>query len=144
MTLETRQAQLYMGIINTFNSTEFRKQWHLVESATWIDYDDFHHKYTPGTEELTAIVRHFAFFDSVGSLVLKNLIDIDFIDGILALAIVITWRKYESVILEDRERFETPSMWDKFEYVYGEISKREEFMASTLLDFEALKESQTQ
>ena len=46
----TRQAQLYMGLINTFNSLEFRTQWHLIESATWEDYDDFHEKYSPGSE----------------------------------------------------------------------------------------------
>jgi hypothetical protein len=32
--LETRQAQLYMGLVNTFNSYEHRTQWVITESAT--------------------------------------------------------------------------------------------------------------
>jgi hypothetical protein len=70
---------------------------------------------------------HFTFFESIGGLVEKKLIDINLIDGILAQAVVMTWRMYESIIIGDRERFQTPSMWDKFEYLYNEINKREEF-----------------
>jgi hypothetical protein len=132
---ETRQAQLYMGIINTFNSIDFRNQWHLVESATWDNYDDFHEKNPPGTEVLTAVVRHFTFFESIGSLVDKNLIDIVIIDGILALSIVMTWRKYESIIIEDREHFHSPTMWIHFETLYNKLSKREEYAATEVADF---------
>ena len=135
--LETRQAQLYMNIINTFNTTDFRKQWHLVESATWTDYNDFHEKYHPGTEELTAVVRHFTFFESIGSLVDKKLVEVEIIDGILALAIVVTWRKYEDVIVEDREHFRSPTMWIHFENLYNELSKREEFSDTKVADFVA-------
>jgi hypothetical protein len=123
----TRQAQLYMGLINTFNSLEFRTQWHLIESAKWEDYDDYHEKYLPGSDVLTAIVMHFTFFESIGGLVEKKLIDIDLIDGILAQAVVMTWRMYEQIIMGDRERFQTPSMWNSFEYLYNEINKRKEF-----------------
>jgi hypothetical protein len=129
--LETRQAQLYMGLINTFNSLEFRTQWHLVESATWKDYDDFHEKYIPGSDVLTATVMHFTFFDSVGGLVRKKLIDIELVDGILAQAIVMTWRMYESIIVGDRERFQTPTMWMDFEYIYNEINKREQYASTS-------------
>jgi len=118
---------MYMGIINKFNSLEFRKQWHIIESATWKDYVDFHEKYLMGSEMLTASTMHFIFFDSIGGLVRKNLIDIELIDGILALNIVITWRMFESIIHGDRKSFNTPNMWEPFEYLYNEINKREEF-----------------
>jgi len=129
--LETRQAQMYMSIINSFNSPEFRRQWHIVESATWDDYDDFHEKYPLGSEMLTAATRHFIFFDSIGGLVKKKLIDVDLIDGALALNIVVTWRLLEDIIYGDRESFNTPSLWEPFEYIYNEISKRDEFKEST-------------
>jgi hypothetical protein len=133
--LETRQAQLYMGIINVFNSLEFRRQWHLVESATWNDSDDFHKIHPPGSDVLTAVVQHFTFFESIGSLVDKKLVDIHLIDGILAQAIVMTWRKYEQIIIADRINFHTPTMWIQFENLYNELSKREEFTASKVADF---------
>jgi hypothetical protein len=133
--LETRQAQLYMGIINVFNSLEFRRQWHLVESATWNDSDDFHEINPPGSDVLTAVVRHFTFFESIGSLVDKKLVDIELIDGILAQAIVMTWRKYEPIIMEDRTQFHTPTMWIQFENLYNKLSKREEFTTTKVADF---------
>ena len=125
--LETRQAQLYMGLINTLMSSEFRRQWHLAESAEWTDHADYTKKYIPGSEVLTAVTVMFTFFDSIGSLVKKKLIDIDLIDGSLALSIVIMWRLYEPVIIGDRPYFQTPTIWEDFEYIYKEISKREQF-----------------
>ena len=80
---------------------------------------------------LTAATRHFIFFDSIGGLVKKKLIDVDLIDGVLALNIVVTWRLLEDIIYGDRESFNTPSLWEPFEYLYNELSKREEFADST-------------
>ena len=124
-----------MNIINTFNSLEFRNQWHLVESATWSDYDDFHEKNPPGSKVLTAVVIHFTFFESLGSLVDKKLIDIEIIDGILALNVVMTWRKFAEIIVEDREHFHSPTMWIHFENLYNELSKREEYASTEIADF---------
>ena len=135
LTLETRQAQLLMNIMNTFNSNELRKQWHLVESSTWDNYDEFHEKYHKGTEELTAVVRHFTFFESIGSLVDKNLLDVEMINGALAMGIVITWRKYEDIILEDRDRFRSPTLWGSFESLYIKLSNRVEFAVAEVADF---------
>ena len=129
--LETRQASLIMGLINTLISSEFRKQWHLAESAEWTNHDDYHKKYIPGSEVLTAVTVMFTFFDSVGTLVKKKLIDIDLVDGSLALSIVIMWRLYEPIIIGDRDYFQTPTMWEDFEYIYNEISKRERFIQTS-------------
>jgi hypothetical protein len=126
--LETRQAQLYMGLINTLISSDFRRHWHIAESAEWTDHADFHEKYIPGSEELTAATVMFTFFNSVGSLVKKKMIDIDLIDGSLAISIVLMWRLYEPIIIGDRDYFKTPTMWEDFEYIYREISKREQFI----------------
>jgi hypothetical protein len=127
--LETRQAQLYMGLNNTFTSLEFRKQWHITETATWKDYDDFNDKYGPdkNLEVLTATTMVFAFFDSVGALVRKQLIDIDLVDGVMAISLIVTWRMFESVLKGDREFFNSPTLWGDFEYIYNELNKREQY-----------------
>ena len=129
---KTRQGQLYMGIINTFNSLEFRTQWHISESTKWTDYDDYKQKYTPekNQEVLTANVMMFTFFASIGALVKKNFLNLEFVDSQLALSIVVTWRMYEDVIMGDREYFQAPFMWEDFEYIYDELNKREKY-AST-------------
>lgn len=131
LTLETRQAQLYMGLMNTLRSPEFRKQWHITESATWKDFDDFSEKYSPvkNPEVLTAVVSMFTFFDSVGTLVKKKLINIDLVDGTLAIHLIVTWKRYESILKGDREYFQAPNLWEDFEYIYNEINKRGQYSA---------------
>ena len=122
---QTRQAQIYLSIIDTFRSTDFMKQWHLSETATWKNFDDYCEKYNPenNPEVLTAATAVLVFFDSVGTLVRKKMIDIDFIDGQLAIAIVAHWRRWEPIILGDREYFQSPEFWPDFEYIYNELDK---------------------
>jgi hypothetical protein len=125
MQLETRQAQLYMGLINTLRSPEFRRQWHITEAAEWEDYEDFSIKYSAenNPEVLAAFTSVWAFFESVGTLVKKGLIDVSFVDGFLAGSIVLAWRWFEPLLIGDRELFGA-NLWGDFEYIYHEIMKR--------------------
>lgn len=141
--LETRQAQLYMGLVNTFNSHEHRTQWIITESATWKDHKDFSAKYNThnNPEVLIASIMMFTFFDSVGHLVKKQLLDIDLLNETFAMAIIVLWRRFESIIKGDREYFQSPIMWEDFEYIYNELSKRDHFADTSPPDYDALRES---
>ncbi len=81
----------------------------------------------------------FTFFESVGSLVEKKLINIELVDGVLANSIIMIWRRFESIILGDREYFQSPTLWEDFEYIYIELSKREEYADISPPDFNSLK-----
>jgi hypothetical protein len=126
--LETRQAQLYMSLINTLRSPEFRKQWHMAEAAEWEDFEDFSVKYSAenNPEVLSAFTSVWAFFESVGTLVKKGLIDISLVDGFLAGSIVLAWRWFEPLLMGDRELF-GENLWADFEYIYREIMKRGDY-----------------
>ena len=123
--VETRQAQIFLSIIDTFRSTDFMKQWHLTETARWKDFDDYQEKYSPenNPEVITASTSVLLFFESVGTLVRKKLIDIDLIDGQIAIALVAHWRRWEPIIFGDREYFQSPDFWSDFEYIYNELDK---------------------
>ena len=69
----------------------------------------------------------FTFFDSVGTLVRKKLIDMDLVDGALAIHIIVMWKMYESILKGDREYFQTPTVWEDFEYIYNELNKRAQY-----------------
>jgi hypothetical protein len=129
--LETRQAQLYMGLINTLRSPEFRRQWHIAEAASWEDYDDFSTKYSAenNPEVLSAFTSVWAFFESVGTLVKKGLIDLGLVDGFLAGSLVGAWRWFEPLLIGDRDHFGA-NLWADFEYVYDEIMKRGDYRIS--------------
>ena len=131
-TLETRQAQLLMNIMNTFRSTEFRKQWHVLENLEWTDFNDFMEKYHKDVEVMTSWTSIMTFFEGVGVMVKNQLIDISLIYSLMAISIQITWERYETLIMGDRELFKQYSVaWDEFEYLYNEIMKYRKSIEST-------------
>lgn len=143
---QTRQAQIYLNLMETFRSTEFLRQWHITETARWKDFDDYHEKYSPenNPEVLTATTAVFLFFESVGTLVRKKLIGFDLVDGQLAIAIVAHWRRWESIILGDREYFQSPGFWSDFEYIYKELDKTGQYASiRSPLEIEPIDESST-
>jgi hypothetical protein len=131
-TLETRQAQLLMNIMNTFRSTEFRKQWHTLENLEWTDFNDFIEKYHKDVEVMTAWTSIMTFFEGVGVMVKNQLIDISLIYSLMAISIQMTWERYEPLIMGDRELFKQHSVaWDDFEYLYTEVIKYRKHIEST-------------
>jgi hypothetical protein len=143
---QTRQAQIYLNIMETFRSTEFLRQWHITETARWKDFDDYKEKYSPenNPEVLTASTTVFLFFESVGTLVRKKLIDFDLVDGQLAIAIVAHWRRWESIILGDRGYFQSPGFWSDFEYIYKELDKTGQYASiRSPHEIETIDESST-
>jgi hypothetical protein len=83
----------------------------------------------------------FTFFDSVGHLVKRQLIDIGLLNEAFAMSIIVLWRRCESIIKGDREYFQSPTLWEDFEYIYNELSKREQFADTSPPDYDALRES---
>ena len=132
MQLETRQAQLLMNIMNTFRSTEFRTQWHLIWERIDLDTDSFSEEMQNSLELRTAWTSVMTYFESVGVLVRNQMINIGLIHSLMGLSIKSLWEGFEHFIIKDREYlrgFSTSSYsqdaWDDFEYLYNEIIKYE-------------------
>lgn len=125
--LETRQAQLLMNLMNTFRSTEYRRQWHTLWAVEWRDFKDFKEKYHgKDIEVMSAYTSVMTFYESIGVIVRNGLIDIDKVYSLLP-AIKMTWERYEPLIMGDREMFTEYTLqgrkgaWDGFEFLYNEI-----------------------
>lgn len=128
--LETRQAQLLMNLMNTFRSTEYRRQWHTLWAVEWRDFEEFKERFHgKDVEVMSAYTSVMTFFESVGVIVKSGLIDIDKVYSLLAGAIKMAWERYEPLIMGDRELFTeyTPQgkkgTWDSFEFLYNEIMR---------------------
>lgn len=125
--LETRQAQFLMNILNTLRSIEFRNQWHLLERLEWTDFNDFLEKYDKDVESISAWTSIMMFFDGLGVMVEKGLIDIDMVYPLIGGSVRMTWERFEPLILGDREYLKPyTNAWDKFEYLYHEVKKYEQ------------------
>ena len=124
-----RRTDLVMWLFSTFASEDHRTAGKKVIWITYKDYDDYVKKYgAPNSEEPipTAVDTVLYFYEEVGVLLSKKLIDIDLIDQLFGYNIMLIGAKIMPIIEEGRKRLNVPRFWTNFEYLYKEMKKREQ------------------
>lgn len=116
-----RKADLILRLYATFDSLEFQKAFHAIYWADIHDYDS-------AIEALEG-QRHvgtylFTFYDQVGVLLRRGLIDLDLVDALLGNSARQLWEKVAGVIEEARVRSGDPRLYEHFEYLYSEMQRR--------------------
>jgi len=125
--LETRQAQLFMPIYSMFSDHEFMKRMSGLWKIQWTDFDDFITKYgEPWSEEAdievySSIWSIGNYYEGIGVLVKRNLIDPTLVDDLISGSTLRTWEKFGPLIIEFRKRYGYPQLWGWLEYLYNEI-----------------------
>ena len=89
----------------------------------WKDYDDFNEKYGPNNnpEDYASFLVLITYFEGVGVLVKRGLINADFVDDLLSGLIIRLWEKYETYIISLREIRQWPQFAEYVEYLYNEM-----------------------
>jgi len=134
ITLETRQAELFMGLYNIYNDVEFVRYFtEITRNWEWKDYEDWQKKYGLKTniEAYSSWASVGNYFKGVGVLVQKKLIDISLVDELMSSLIFDYWEKSEHVIKEYRKQYRNPKAWEWVEYLYNELKSREPRLTST-------------
>ena len=116
-----RQTDLVMKLYSQFNSLEFQKMWQEVLNRKAKDLDDYRNKY--GLNEVTAVGL---FFEGIGILLKRKLINIELVDDMFTTPIKWTWEKMKDMTLEWRKVRNQPEILEWFEYLYNEMKKREQ------------------
>jgi len=128
--LETRQAQLFMNLYETWRSPDFRKRQNWINRVLeYEDREDFWEKYGPVTnpDAFASWASIAAYYEGIGVLVERGLIDINLVYDLLHVSIIRAWEKMSPEFKEARESEDGhPKLWDSFEYLYHEIKKREQ------------------
>jgi len=119
-----RQTDLVMKLYSQFNSLEFQKMWQEVLNRKAKDLDDYRNKY--GLDGVTAVGL---FFEGIGILLRRKLIDIELVDDMFTTPIKWTWEKMKDMTLEWRKVRNQPEILEWFEYLYNEMQKREQQQA---------------
>lgn len=120
----TRQAQLFMQLYDRFHDKEFMKKFVDINDLwEWRDYDDFLKKYGPETnlEAYSSWASVGNFYEGMGVLVKRKLIDVNLVDDLMSGFILRFWDKIEPIIKEFRERENWPQAYEWIEYLYNEI-----------------------
>jgi hypothetical protein len=137
MMLETRQAQLFAQIHSWWRSRDGAKAYGKVR-YTYNDFlqkmgmEDYLEKYgaTGDIDVYADQMTLNAFFEGVGVLVKKGLIDIDLVEDLLSQRIIWYWENMlGSMVDYVREKTDDPTQYDSIEYLYHEMKHRQRLTA---------------
>jgi hypothetical protein len=124
-----RQTDLIMRLQSDWRGRELRESYAAVMKMKFRDYDEFNKKYPlwddQGTPEIRALIEVGSFFDGIGILLHRKLIDIEMVDELFSFYIKAAWEKLKPGI-EGRRKELDPTLRRWFEYLYNEMQKREQ------------------
>jgi hypothetical protein len=123
MTLETRQAQLFMQIYNRWADREMTKMEYEFQEWQWNDYDDYVRKYESDVNSLSLRTTIGKYYEGIGVLVKRGLVDPTFVDDLMSTGILRYWEKFEPIVRETRARSDWPQRAEYQEYLYNQIKK---------------------
>jgi len=108
--IETRQARLFMDIYASFIDPELTEMYEdMLAYWEWKDYEDYVKKYVEpkGIQQVT-VQR---FFNGIGVLVLRGLIDVTLVNDLMGEAIIRTWEKFKPIYERRRIDLNWPQLW---------------------------------
>jgi len=122
--LETRQVQYFNQFIETGTSDEYLSTFEeILFKWEWTDFEDFMNKYGPQEEpeKWSRFRKTCRLWEMIGIYYLDNLINLEYVYQVFGSQPIQLWEKIEPVVLEYRERYETPPkgmMYEFFEDLY--------------------------
>jgi hypothetical protein len=134
LTLETRQAQLFMQIYNAWSSTDVTKSYGFLR---------YQHPDIEGEELFNLCMRPYVpenfmrihclnqFFEGIAVLVETGLLDIKLVENLFSRRITWFWERMETMFIYVRKRLNDPTQYDSLERLYHEMKKREQQRATT-------------
>jgi hypothetical protein len=116
--LETRQTQLFMGIYERQNQTEFLRHYIKLYQTDVSDVEISAKQLINDSEMLLSVNYIATFYEGLGVLVKEGLIDIRYVALLFAGMTRMLWEKYEKVFFRVRLDFSMPRFVSEYEYLY--------------------------
>jgi len=115
-----RQTDLLVRLFSNMMSKDWLEAWEKVRDRERLDYNEYKAKY--GFVEANQV---YLFYDQLGRLLHKGLIDIDLLP-LETGQIINAWEKLSFILRGSREKFNEPKLGSGFEHLYEEVKKREQ------------------
>jgi len=119
-TLQTRQAQIYMGIWQKMNSEEAGKAWKLWLNVKIGSYEEWKKLFDDQTMG-SAFYMWLSIFEGVAIFVHEGLIDIRLLARDMGNTYVFWWRKYEPFFMQHRTVEKYPRYMIEAEWLYNKL-----------------------
>jgi len=121
-----RRTDMVMRLYATFGSTDFQKAYQKVANMEFEDFADYRKKYAADIEVRAATYSVVIFFEGIGVLAKRKLINMDLVDDLFTNPISQIWEKVAPLVKGMRELQKSPSVGEWFEYVYNEMKKQQQ------------------
>ena len=113
-----KQIDLIMRIRSMWLDKEMVQSWDVIRKTELKNYADYEEKCSMEARQVAG------FFDNLGLLLHRGLIDIDLVSELFLLEL--PWQKMKLYVEGGRERSNEPRLYGNFEYLYSEWKKREQ------------------
>ena len=124
---DTRQAQLFMEIYNQFYNPEFHKRWmetvYVITDENLFDSDGMPIFLKGNIGPYVEVASLCCFFEGLGLLVKKKLIDIDLVAELMSTPLILVWERIEKFVEKTRGVLGRPQVYEWYAYLYHEIQK---------------------
>jgi hypothetical protein len=136
LTLETRQAQLFMNLYDKISSPETNRMIVNVQyyGSSYPGWSEFYEKHVATN---SALYQEFAsvasYFNGLGILMKKGFVDVDMVEEFIANRVPVIWKGFYPIIRDfpawyvERNKdvlTEKYRMWSGFYYLVDELKKR--------------------
>jgi len=126
-----RQTDLVVRLYSAFSGKELQEAYfETVYGFEFADYDDFMKKYRMPAKPILPLWQVGKFFDGVGVLLRRKLVDLGLVDELSHTEATIVWEKVKPLIEGRRKELNQPTTYQSFEYLYNELKKREQKLQS--------------
>jgi len=117
--IRLRRTDLLVRLYSTWDTLQFQEAFHKIYWAEFSDLDSMVE--AVGGRHVGTYV--FTFYDQVGVLLKRGLIDFDLVDDLIGHSVLVMWEKVGPNPLEARARYE-PRLYANFELLYHQMKKR--------------------
>ena len=124
--VRTRHTDLAIRLYSAYCSKEIREAVLRVYSLEFEDYNDFVKKHGPLTSKTPvniALTTAGIYYEGIGVLAHRKLVDIDIVSDLLNGPIRRTWEKMKPIAEGARKQLNQPQLFEWFEYLYNEMQK---------------------
>ena len=121
--LETRQAQLFMQLMNTCTSKEGLENFGVLGRVTWSSYEEWLELRRDDLEYDIAYRWIAGVYDGIGALLREGLLNVRMVALVATHFAIYHWEKHKGVIYDWRKRRNARSYRSEWEYLYNELVK---------------------
>jgi hypothetical protein len=99
--------------------------WERIQKREFKDFNSYRKEH--GLQDVNKVGW---FFEGLGVLLHRKLIDISLVDDLFSSPVKRAWEKLKPVAEGERNQTNRPQIWEWFEYVYNELQIREQKLQS--------------